>query len=96
MDENITEFYKFDLVENDTILINWKNLIRAVAKDVLEELPIPVISAKFHNSVANLILDLSFKMREKFQIKQNRSKRRLFSKCRIASKSNQTFKGKRF
>ena len=68
LDENITEFYRFDLVENDTILINWKNLIRAVANDVLGEVPIPIISAKFHNSVANLILNLSLKMREKFNL----------------------------
>ncbi|MGI8668821.1 MAG: carbamoyltransferase HypF [Aridibacter sp.] len=70
MDESGTEFYSFELVENDTILINWKNLIQAVAEDILNEMPIPRISAKFHNAVANLILNLSFKMREKFGLNQ--------------------------
>jgi hydrogenase maturation protein HypF len=68
MDESETKFYEFDLTNRDTIIINWKNLIGAVAEDVLNEMPISVISAKFHNAVANLILDLSFKMREKFNL----------------------------
>ena len=68
IDENRSESYKFDLRAGGTILIDWKNLIRAVVRDVLADLPIPVISAKFHNAVANLILDLSFEMRKQFGI----------------------------
>jgi hydrogenase maturation protein HypF len=70
MDESETKFYEFDLTNRDIIIINWKNLIGAVAEDVLNEMPISVISAKFHNAVANLILNLSFKMRKKFALNQ--------------------------
>jgi hydrogenase maturation protein HypF len=70
LDDSVSESYKFDLIENKKILIDWKNVINAVVNDVMEQTPIPIISAKFHNSVANLILDLSFKMREKFELNQ--------------------------
>ncbi len=40
--------------------LNWK--------DVSAEVPVSVISAKFHNAVAKLILDLSLKMRERFSL----------------------------
>ncbi len=65
MDKSVTEFYEFELSESDIILVNWKNLMKAVTADVLDEMLISMISAKFHNSVANLILNLSLKMREK-------------------------------
>lgn len=68
IDEDETEFYQFDLIKSDIIKINWKNLIQAVASDVSAEIPIPIISAKFHNAAAKLILDLSFRMREKFEL----------------------------
>ena len=48
--------------------INWKNLICEVVSDVSAEIPVSTISAKFHNAAANLILDLSRKMREKFSL----------------------------
>jgi hydrogenase maturation protein HypF len=68
MDESETASYEFDLVENDIILINWKNLISEIVTDVLRGVSIPIISAKFHNAVANLILNLSIEMRKRFGI----------------------------
>ena len=68
IDEEISDFYHFDLTEGDILKINWKNLIREIEKDVSAEIPVSTISAKFHNAAANLILDLSRKMREKFAL----------------------------
>ncbi|MGI9056387.1 MAG: carbamoyltransferase HypF [Pyrinomonadaceae bacterium] len=68
IDEEIRDFYHFDLTEGDILKINWKNLIREIEKDVSAEIPVSAISAKFHNAVANLILDLSRKMRERFAL----------------------------
>ena len=70
IDENVKDFYSFDLTVSDMIIINWKNLIREVANDVLEKVPIGVISARFHNATANLVLSLSLKLREKFNLNQ--------------------------
>ncbi len=68
IDEKIQDFYIFNVTDGDILKINWKNLICEVVKDVSAKVPIPVISAKFHNAAANLILDLSLKMREKFSL----------------------------
>ena len=61
-------FYHFYLTESDILKINWKNLICEVVSDVSGEVPVSTISAKFHNAAANLILDLSRKMRERFAL----------------------------
>ena len=68
IDEDVRDFYSFDLAEGDILKINWKKLICEVVKDVTAEIPISAISAKFHNAVANLILNLSLKMRERFAL----------------------------
>ena len=68
IDEEVREFYSFDLTENDTIKIQWEKLIGEVVKDASAGISIAAISAKFHNAVANLILKLSLKMREKFAL----------------------------
>ncbi len=68
IDEDVQEFYSFDLAENDTIKIQWEKLIGEVVNDVSAGISIAAISAKFHNAVANLILKLSLKMREKFAL----------------------------
>ncbi len=68
IDENVSGFYVFDLTGSDIIEINWKRLVFEIVKDVSAEVPISVISAKFHNAVARLILELSLKMRERFSL----------------------------
>ncbi|MEZ5426679.1 MAG: carbamoyltransferase HypF [Pyrinomonadaceae bacterium] len=68
LDEKAGQSYEFDLIERDTILIDWKNMIKAVAEDVLNAVPVPLISAGFHNAAAGLILKLSLMMREKFNL----------------------------
>ncbi len=68
MNKSEMNFYEFEVVENDKIIINWKNLICELVDDVRKNISIPIISAKFHNAVANLILELSLKMRERFDL----------------------------
>jgi len=63
LEENVSAAYEFDLSEGETIEINCANLISDVAKDVLADVSIAVISAKFNNAVANLILRLALKFR---------------------------------
>ncbi|MEP7039472.1 MAG: Sua5/YciO/YrdC/YwlC family protein, partial [Acidobacteriota bacterium] len=68
MDESEKDFYRFNLTDSDILKINWKNLICEVVSDVSAKVPVSTISAKFHNATANLILNLSRKMREKFAL----------------------------
>ncbi len=60
----ITEAYPWGLTE-DGGEIDAAPLIQAVVTDVQAGVPAPVISAKFHNAVANLVLILSGRLREK-------------------------------
>ncbi|MDQ3751263.1 MAG: carbamoyltransferase HypF, partial [Acidobacteriota bacterium] len=68
LDENVSDAYEFDLIEGETININASNLIRAVVADVLTQISIGEISAKFNNAVADLILRLALKFRERESI----------------------------
>lgn len=68
LDETVSDFYKFDLIENETILIDYRNLIESLVEDVRKNLDVSIISAKFHNAVAELILFLSLKFRSKFNL----------------------------
>ena len=67
LDDNVIDSYEFVLIEGEKIEIDCAPLIRWVALDVLEGVPIGEISAKFNNAVANLILKLAlrFRTREK-------------------------------
>lgn len=70
IDERAEDFYRFELTSGDIIRINWKNLIGAVTADVLAGEPAPLISARFHNAAARLILDLSHRIGRRTGLKR--------------------------
>jgi len=65
LDDNITTSYEFAIIEGETIEIDAAPLVRWTALDVLDGIPISVISAKFNNAAANLILKLALLFRER-------------------------------
>ncbi|MCY7374532.1 MAG: hypothetical protein LH472_00985, partial [Pyrinomonadaceae bacterium] len=65
LDDNVTDFYEFTLIEGETIEIDSAPLIRRAALDVLDRVSIGEISAKFNNAAANLILRLALLFRER-------------------------------
>jgi hydrogenase maturation protein HypF len=65
LDESVSNAYEFRLIEDETIQIDCANLISEAAKDVLSKVSIGIISAKFNNAVADLILRLALKLRER-------------------------------
>ncbi len=65
LEENISDTYEFELWENE---IDYRNLLREVVKDVRADVHRSIISAKFHNAVANLILKLSLKYRKSLNL----------------------------
>ena len=65
LDDSVTDSYEFTVIEGETIEIDAAPLIRWVALDVLDTIPISVISAKFNNAAANLILRLALLFRER-------------------------------
>jgi hydrogenase maturation protein HypF len=65
LDDNVTDSYEFDLIEAETIQIDCARLFRDAARDVLADVSIGEISAKFNNAAANLILRLALHFRKK-------------------------------
>ncbi len=64
-DETVSDAYEFDLIECEPIQIDCAKLISDVTRDVLSKVLIGVISAKFNNAVADLILRLSLHFRRR-------------------------------
>ena len=65
LDDNVTDSYEFTVIEGETIEIDAAPLVRRAALDVLDGIPISVISAKFNNAAANLILRLALLFRRR-------------------------------
>ncbi len=61
LDENVSETYHFEFSENE---IDYRNLVREVVQDVRANVEKSIISAKFHNAVADLIFQLSLQYRK--------------------------------
>ncbi len=64
----ITASYGFEITDQG--LVDWSAMIQAVVADVQGNLPAEVISAKFHNAVALLIVELSCRYRQQTGLNQ--------------------------
>jgi hydrogenase maturation protein HypF len=50
------ELYGFEIADNSNpIIINWRLIIRQIIEDIKRDTPIGLISAKFHNTLAEII-----------------------------------------
>lgn len=57
------KFYKYGLAEeNDKYVIDWIPLIKDILKDISEKTSTPEISAKFHNTLTEVILEIAKKI----------------------------------
>lgn len=68
IDEKIQDSYKFEFIESETLQIDYQRLVQDLVGDVRQNLDVAVISAKFHNAVAQLILNLSLRFRNKLNL----------------------------
>ncbi|HEX7320264.1 MAG TPA: carbamoyltransferase HypF [bacterium] len=55
--------YPYELVANETIMVKVAPLLRAILSDIENGVKAPVISARFHNTVAGFSLDIARKLR---------------------------------
>lgn len=61
--------YDFDIgTGNGQLSISCKKIVRGVVKDIVKKVDTSTISSKFHNTVAEIILQVSLKLRKKFDI----------------------------
>ncbi len=70
INEIISDAYEFNLIDVKPIQIDSANLIAEVVKDVLAQTSASIISAKFNNAVADLILRLALKFRKTENLNQ--------------------------
>ena len=75
VDPNETGFYPFDLNERSddpqidtTAEFDPSPMVRSIVSDLENSLPLPVISARFHNSLARLVLHICRILREQYNI----------------------------
>ncbi len=61
VNENITDFYNFEIKET----ISFKKTFAGIIEDLKNKLPVSEISAKFHNTLAELILQTAKIMKQK-------------------------------
>jgi hydrogenase maturation protein HypF len=73
VDSNETSSYAFDfydekqdisLNQNNTVIIDPVPVLNNIAADYLDHHPLPIISAKFHNGIANMVVSICAKIRD--------------------------------
>ena len=69
-DKDITDYYDFQMTlsENGTLQLDFRNTIEAIIEDIRKGDKTSVISAKFHNFVAQAMLDFACRARKKFDL----------------------------
>lgn len=69
--ENVKESYGFDVSKKDgELIISWDDIIKGVVKDLISKTPASIISSKFHNAMADLIVNTCAVLREETGLKR--------------------------
>ncbi len=64
-DEKTTSFYNHEITgDSMPYVVSFSKTIRSLIHDLNENVPVPVISAKFHNTLSNTIIEMCEKSRE--------------------------------
>lgn len=58
-DEKMKSYYNFDLIEKGKLVIDWRPMFEEMFVDLKKELPASEISAKFHNTLVQIIIFLA-------------------------------------
>ncbi|MBI4850554.1 MAG: carbamoyltransferase HypF [Acidobacteria bacterium] len=62
---NIADYYPIKIIESRPAIIDWEPIILGIINDVALDIPITIISAKFHNSLIHSIITVAKGFREK-------------------------------
>lgn len=63
-DHNVHDYYPIKVIGEEQFMVDWEPLIDSIIKDAAEKIDIKVISSKFHNSLAELIVLIAKKVGE--------------------------------
>jgi len=64
-DNNETGSYSFNITDNEKLIIEWYSLVKEIIDDIRNKVSPSKISAKFHNTLANIILTVAEKVARK-------------------------------
>ena len=69
LDPSETGYYEFTLTKkNGDGIISPNSVLRNIVDDTIKHIPTSIISARFHNGLARMILDASISIKEKYSI----------------------------
>lgn len=57
--ENVNDFYEFELIKNDKIIIDWTKIIFGLIDDLRKGKDKGFLSAKFHNTLVEVIVQFA-------------------------------------
>lgn len=58
-DQKISTHYDFNLIEKSTLIVDWQPMFEQMFNDIVRGLEVSVVSAKFHNTLFEIIIYLS-------------------------------------
>lgn len=96
LDETIEDAYRFELTAGVPARISFKNVLRRIVEDVRAGATISIISAKFHNAVADLICRLAFDLRKSENINKIALSGGAFQNARLLRKTLQRLRAADF
>ena len=64
-DKQINNYYNFDIIEKERLIVNWQPMFEQMFIDLEKEIPASEISAKFHNTLAEIIATLAKRTSQK-------------------------------
>jgi hydrogenase maturation protein HypF len=62
--EGADEFYPYAIRTDKPLIVDWEPMIRTILADVRELIPAGIISARFHNTLAEIIADVAERVGE--------------------------------
>ena len=66
--EGIMDYYRYEIEEKELLIANYDTVLRGVLEDIKNLIPRAIISAKFHNSIAEITVDIVCKLRTKYRL----------------------------
>ncbi|WP_156782341.1 carbamoyltransferase HypF [Geosporobacter ferrireducens] len=69
LDPSVKEYYSYHIgEENGVYQIDYKSILMGVLKDIEDELSPSAVSAKFHNTIGNVTLEMITRIKERYHI----------------------------
>ena len=96
LDDTIEDAYEFELLKGEPQQISFKNLLRQIVQDAREKVAVSIISAKFHNAVADLICRLALDLRSKENINKIALSGGTFQNAALLQKTSKRLRGNDF